>query len=401
MTDGGRYALALSYKPGSTPEVLAVSRSSADWKELCWAGQEAGLPLVESPEVNAEACKAAKLGEPIPASLFKVVAHGLALLARNRQSPVSLKLIKPVSKAPSSLKKRCQASVAELTDKLQASRILLQVDPVGQQKLDCSAILDTVVARAVVDLGVPLGDPQVEVNEALEPGHFQLHFGGALQARAAIDQETPESSMARSIFEALELQAWRLLGFRETEALTDNVKKEHKSLYRELFPSRLRLGLLRAVLRNLLREQVSIADLKGILESLVDHLETSENPEILTELVRGDMRHYLSTRFGDRAGRLHALMFEPSSEKALLKALRVSEAGGQLDLDESLTILGSVARVLETNQNEAHPLVVLCAPRIRRFLRRLLEPSFPFLPVMSYTEVAPLTDVLTEGMVGR
>ena len=73
----------------------------------------------------------------------------------------------------------------------------------------------------------------------------------------------------------------------------------------------------------------------------------------------------------------------------------------QVDLDGSLVILSSVARTLETEQLENQPLVVLCNPRIRRYLSRLLEPSFPFLPVMSYTEVAPLTDVLTVGMVGR
>ena len=113
--------------------------------------------------------------------------------------------------------------------------------------------------------------------------------------------------------------------------------------------------------------------------------------------MRADFAAYLTNRFADSQGRLCAMLLDPVAEQAILKSLRETSSALwlDLDLDSNLRLLGSVARGLEKAQREGGAPVVLCSPRPRRFLRRLLEPSFPELPVLSYAEVAPMTEVQT------
>ncbi len=401
VTDGERYALAVVYAIGSTPHVVALTRSVADWKELCWSAQELNVPMVETPRLDREALAEVKLDEAIPNSLYDLVAQGLASLMRYREIPIPVRYYRPLTKAPSTLRKRVGGKVADLSERLRSSRFTLRAG-FGLQDQDWVTHLRMISERVAIQLGFPLPEGRVEWSEALEPGHVELWIDGVLRAAFPVEVSAEGTTAVRKIYDILETQVHLMLGFRETEELLARLKKDHPSLYKELFPKRLDLALMRQILRNLLRERVSIADLRGILESLVSYCGQTEDAELLTELVRSDLRQQLSTRFGDRAGRIHALMFEPQAEKGLLRALRGQQGRRpEIDLDGSLAILTSVARTLESGNFESTPVVILCNPRIRRFLSRLLEPSFPFLPVLSYTEVAPLTDVITVGMVGR
>lgn len=401
VTDGERNALAVVYAVGQTPLVVAVARTPADWKELCWSAQELAIPMVESPRLDKEALSQVELDAPIPNSLYDLVAQGLASMLRYREIPIPVRYFRPLTKAPSTLRKRVSATVAELSEKLRSSRYVLRVGS-DLEEQDWSRQLALISERVEIQLGFPLPAGRVEQSAGLEPRQLELWIDGVLRAAFPVESSSEGTTAVRKIYEVLETQVYLMLGFRETEQLLDRIKKDHPALYRELFPKRLDLTLFRQILRNLLRERVSIADLRGVLESLVSYCGQTEDAELLTELVRGDLRQQLSTRFGDRAGRIHALMFEPQAEKQLLRALRGQQGRRpEIDLDGSLAILTSVARALETGAFESTPVVILCNPRIRRFLSRLLEPSFPFLPVMSYTEVAPLTDVITVGMVGR
>ena len=136
-----------------------------------------------------------------------------------------------------------------------------------------------------------------------------------------------------------------------------------------------------------------------ILETISDQLEVIQDPDQLTEYVRAAFSRELCSHFGDAQGVLHAMIMDPLAEQALLQRIRESSAALwlELDLDTSLKLLGSAAKGVDKAKEGGFPLVLLCSPRPRRFLRRLLEPTFPDLHVLSYAEVAPMVEVKPMG----
>ncbi|MEW6283892.1 MAG: FHIPEP family type III secretion protein, partial [Candidatus Eremiobacterota bacterium] len=247
--------------------------------------------------------------------------------------------------------------------------------------------------------GIILSEIQAHHDPTLGPEEYAVRLREVEVWRAT---GTGSEAIAAQVSRTVDAHAWRLLGYRETEALVEQLKKTHASLIRELFPGRFSLTSLRVILRNLLREGLPIRDLPAILELLLEFRGHSQDPDQLTEFVRSGFAHYLCAKFSDAQGVLHALILEPSAEQAVLSGLRESSAALwlDLDLDTSLRILTSAARGVTRAAEEKTPVVVLCSPRPRRFLRRLMEPSFPSLPVMAYSEVAPLTEVRTFGLIG-
>lgn len=395
-----RSAAAFAYLPGNAPVTLALARGKSA-EALAWCAQELSLPVVEVASLEEE-LRQLKTGEEIPESLYRPIARCLALVQRSQPAPTELKLVKAVGRAPDALRRRLKKRAGELLNQLEVAQVSLRVGTA----LAGDELSDNLAEHRVrlqLELGLPLPEITWSEDEELSPRGYQILVRGVPALKGELGEETPWVELGRVLLNVVETQAWRLVGYRETEALLEMVSRTHKRLYRELFPKRLSLSAVRQVLRNLLRERLSIRDLPGILESLLDSLELTDDPDELTEYVRASMREYLSTRFSDREGALHALVLDPAAERVILKSLK--EASSRLwldlDLDESLTVLSSVARGLQKLAEQKVPGVVLCSPRPRRFLRRLLEPSFPYLPVLSYSEVAPLTQVNTVCMVGR
>ena len=60
-------------------------------------------------------------------------------------------------------------------------------------------------------------------------------------------------------------------GRQEAQNLLDNLAKTYPKVVDELIPAQLSLGVVVRILRNLLRERVSIRDLRTILETVADY----------------------------------------------------------------------------------------------------------------------------------
>jgi flagellar biosynthesis protein FlhA len=76
--------------------------------------------------------------------------------------------------------------------------------------------------------------------------------------------------MATHFSEMVKNHAHELLGRQEAQNLLDNISRSYPKLVEELIPNLMSLGGVLKVLQNLLRENVSIRDLRTILETLAD-----------------------------------------------------------------------------------------------------------------------------------
>lgn len=406
MLGGTQLAVALAYTPGETPIVVAKAVGK-EATGLLWCAQELGLPLIECSDLTRELVRDLQDNCEIPEWLFRPAAQCIALSQHNGSSVYRVRLLRSDNRNGTSLAARLEKTVEQVIDDLEVAKIFIGTGPeVSLEALE--PLLELHRHRLQVDIGVPLFSvraglaDKVQKDGELEPLGYEIRLAGVREARGKLDSASDFGPLLRDLYGCMARLAWQLLGYRETEALLNALEKRHKGLYQSLFPGRLSVSMLRQILRNLLKEGLSIRDLPRILELLSEAPLTVEDPDQLTEVVRAGFARQLCQQFSDERGIIHAMIVEPSVESQLLTQIHESSAALwlELDLDSSLRLLRSVTKGVEKAQQQGYTPVVLCSPRPRRFLRRLLEPTFPHLPVLSFSEIAPLTEVRTLGTLG-
>jgi len=375
----GRQALALSYLPGETPAVTA-NLDGQKALDFLWSAQEMGVPVVECAELNSENMQHLQIGQEIPDSLFRPAAQAIALVQRSRPGPMPVRLVKDLQKRP-------KQKATQLTRPSQLSIELRQ-----QEHLAPTEALTTLHRqRFQKEIGLPV--------LSLDIHHLpELECEGRILMQGSVLYQWTGSNLGdlmAGLDQIVKNNAHRLLGFREIESLVESLRKSHKELYQALFPEFLTVSGLRQILRNLLREGIRIRDITGVLEAIEEHKTRSADPDQLTEFVRASLNFQLCREYADAQGVVQAMLLAPDLEKAILKDVR--QAGSaiwfDLDVDVSLRLLSAVSRAWDKAQDQGFKPVLLCGPRARRFVKRLVDPSFPQLPVISYPEVAPDADV--------
>ncbi|MCA1797798.1 MAG: flagellar biosynthesis protein FlhA, partial [Geobacteraceae bacterium] len=177
--------------------------------------------------------------------------------------------------------------------------------------------------------------------------------------------------MATHISEVIKRHAHELLGRQEAQNLLDNLKKVYPKLVEELVPDPLSLGLIMRVLQNLLREGVSIRDLRTILETLADYSSGVNDPDVLTEHVRSALARQISSAYA-QDGTLAVMTLARRVEEIFNQALQRTEHGGSylaLDPRQAQAILDAIAQQVQNFSGGTTP-VLLCSPTIRPHVKK-------------------------------
>jgi type III secretion protein V len=193
----------------------------------------------------------------------------------------------------------------------------------------------------------------------------------------------------------LRRQAASFLGIQEVQALLDAMEKTHPALVRET-TQKVPPPLLTEVLRRLVEEDVSIRNLRAILEALTE--PTAEGDSLaLSERCRRSLKRHLSHRFASD-GTLYAHLADPEVEELLRDAVKQASEPGSLALapDDAAAIIDGVRSALAG----ASEGVVLASPDIRRCLRKLCEGTFPGLSVLTYAELNADLQIRPVGRLG-
>jgi flagellar biosynthesis protein FlhA len=202
------------------------------------------------------------------------------------------------------------------------------------------------------------------------------------------------------ISEIIKRHAYELIGRQEVQNLLNNFGKNYPKLVEELTPNILPLGTIMRVLQNLLREQVSIRDLRSILETLSDWGPSNTDPDLLTEQVRQALARSISGRYALDDQMLPLLTLDHSLEEKIQDCLHRTKEGSYLALDPAtaqafLEKLGEAIAQIEGGVNP----VLLCSPTIRPHVKRLTERYLTNLAVLSHNEIAPHLKVRSIGTV--
>ncbi|CAG37404.1 flagellar biosynthesis protein FlhA [Desulfotalea psychrophila] len=205
--------------------------------------------------------------------------------------------------------------------------------------------------------------------------------------------------MTTHISEVIKQHAHEIIGRQEVQGLLDNLGKTYPKLVEDLVPTVVSLGTIMHVLQNLLKEAVSIRDLRTIIETLADWSTTSKDPMVLTEYVRHSLSRAISAEISID-GSISLITLSKPAEDAIQNAIQHKDTGSYLAVDPVIAqrILDSVSQAIPLFQGGQQP-VLLVAPQIRPHVRSLTERYFPALTVLSHNEISPTLKVQSLGTV--
>lgn len=194
--------------------------------------------------------------------------------------------------------------------------------------------------------------------------------------------------------------AGEFLGIQEVRGILEFIEKSFPDLIKEvtrLIP----LQKLTEIFKRLIEEQISIKDLRSILEALSEWAQTEKDTVVLTEYVRTSLRRYISYKYSKGQSTLSVYLLDPEIEDMVKASIKQTSAGSYLALDpDSVQMILHAARqvVVPVPPGGVTP-VLLTAIDVRRFVRKLIESEFPDLPVLSVQEVVPEIKIQPLGRI--
>jgi flagellar biosynthesis protein FlhA len=208
--------------------------------------------------------------------------------------------------------------------------------------------------------------------------------------------------IATHLAEVVRRHADQLLGRAELQGLFEVFSRTTPKLVEDLVPNLLSFGEVLKVMRNLLREGVSVRDLRTLLEALLEIAPSSRDPEQLTELTRQRLSRQITAAYTGHDGTVAALILDPSVEDMFRKSLQeiAQGVGGALDPIKARQLGDALERAVGRMQALGLPPCVVTSPDLRRYLRAFAERRSPYLGVLSFREVDPTTTIRPMESIG-
>ena len=194
--------------------------------------------------------------------------------------------------------------------------------------------------------------------------------------------------------------ASEFIGIQEVRAILEFVERSFPDLIKEvtrLVP----LQKLTEIFKRLVQEQISIKDLRTILEALSEWAQTEKDTVLLTEYIRASLRRYISYKYSLGQTILSVYLLDPEIEDMVRGAIKQTSAGSYLALDPDSVqlILHSMRSTIQPPPPSGQMPVLLTAIDVRRFVRKLIEGEFPDLSVVSFQEIVPEIRIQPLGRV--
>jgi flagellar biosynthesis protein FlhA len=207
--------------------------------------------------------------------------------------------------------------------------------------------------------------------------------------------------VATHLTEVLKTNLSELFGRQELVRILENFKEDNPKIVSDLVPDIMPLGSVLKVLQSLLREGVSIRDLRTILETLAEFGTSSKDPDALTEYVRQALYRTITEKIKGSQGDVPLFTLDRGLEETVARSIIHSDQGVQLNLDPKVTqtILASINEKIEEATSQGEKMVILCSPVIRRHFKKLTEKFIPNMIVVSHNELSPEVNIRSLGTV--
>ena len=196
--------------------------------------------------------------------------------------------------------------------------------------------------------------------------------------------------IATHLTEIIKSNGHELLGRQEVQNLLDNLAKTYPKVVDDLIPAQLTLGSVVRILKNLLRERVSIRDLRSILEAVADYTMQSKDPDTLTEYARQSLSRTISHQYMNEEGVVQVISLDPALDRRLTETMKPhGNEGGGLPPSLLNQVVTSMRQAIDRVVGQGYQPVLLCSQSIRSQLFRVISPGIHALAVLSPNELDP------------
>jgi flagellar biosynthesis protein FlhA len=211
----------------------------------------------------------------------------------------------------------------------------------------------------------------------------------------------PVSVIVTHLSESFRISLPEVLNRDDTKELVESARKAAPSVVEELIPEKMGYGEVQQVLRNLLREDVSLRSMPTILEVLADNASRTKDPETLTELVRQRLGRALCEQYADGGGIVHAVTLDPEVEAGLASAVGVGMGDDSSPVTPAWLqqLVEQIGEQITQSTKSGKDVVLLVRSNVRRFVGELVRASMPKVAVLSYSEVVAARSVETAAVV--
>lgn len=202
------------------------------------------------------------------------------------------------------------------------------------------------------------------------------------------DVASDYDELRRLVLRAVQRNIGELFGIQETKNLLDALEKRFPELVKETY-RHMPVQRVAEVLQRLLREDVSIRNMKMVLETLAQWGQREKDVILLVEHVRAALARYISARYS-RGGNVPAIVLGSALEDRIRGGIRQSQGASFLNLEpmESAEIMDRFALHVGEVSAQRPDVVLMVAPDIRRFVKRFIENRLPATPVLSFAEIS-------------
>jgi flagellar biosynthesis protein FlhA len=207
--------------------------------------------------------------------------------------------------------------------------------------------------------------------------------------------------VATHISEIIKRHSHELLGRQELQQLLDNVSATAPKVVEELIPNLLNLGTVLRIVKSLLKEGVSIRDMRTILETLADYASLTKDPDVLTEFVRQGLGRFIVDQYKMDDETLFLVTIDRGIEDLIAEAIQPSDQGSYLAIEPAVAqqVITSVRAMSERFGSSGAQPVLLASPSIRRHVRKLIERFVPHMAVLSHNEIPQNVKIQSLGVV--
>lgn len=190
-------------------------------------------------------------------------------------------------------------------------------------------------------------------------------------------------------------------GIQETKALLDDLEKKYPELLKECYRSNT-VQRITEVFQRLLQERISIRNMRLILEALVQWAPKEKDPIMLVEHVRGVLARYISNRFSSN-GIIRALVMPHEMENDIRAGIRQTSNGTFINLPppETENIIKRLESSLSINDMDARDIILMVSLDIRRFVKKLVEGTYPEMEVLSFGDISTSVKVDIVGSLDK
>ncbi len=205
--------------------------------------------------------------------------------------------------------------------------------------------------------------------------------------------------VATHLSHLMQVNAARLLGRVEAQALIDHVTKLAPKLMEDVVPKMVGIATVQKILQLLLEEGVHIRDMRSIVECLAEHAATTTDAADLARRIRVHLAPAIVQQIYGPAKELDVIALDPELERLVTQALN-SPHGAALDPGVAETLTRHAAQTARSQEDLGVPACLLVPDLIRAPIARLLKRAAPRLKVLSHSEIPETHSIRIGSVIG-